>query len=329
MTVLVTGGAGYVGSHIVNYLLKHNLNVVVIDNLSTGHRQAVNSHARFYYGDIRNVSFLNRIFDKESIEVVIHLAAFSIVSKSMKNPLRYFDNNVNGFISLLKVMQKHQVKRIVFSSSASVYGIPKEVPIKETTACHPINPYGESKLIMENIAHWTQQAYGIQFVALRYFNVAGADLDGKIGEDHCPETHLIPIILKVALGKQKQLKIFGNNYPTRDGTNVRDYIHVVDLAKAHYLAMYWLLKDKPSEIFNLGSATGYSNYEMLYAARKITGRQIPAIDAPRRLGDPSVLIADPTKAKRILGWQPQYDDLIHIIGSAWNWMKNHPSGYSK
>ncbi|QBP17635.1 MULTISPECIES: UDP-glucose 4-epimerase GalE [Lactobacillaceae] len=328
-TILVTGGAGYIGSHTVDRLIHHGFDVVVVDNLMTGHRQAINSKARFYQGDIRDQDFLNQVFDRESIAGVIHFASVSIVPESMKNPLKYFDDNVKGTITLLEVMHKHHVKRIVFSSSAATYGEPKRIPIKETDPQIPTNPYGETKLMMEKIMQWSDQAYGIHFIALRYFNVGGAKLDGSIGEDHSPETHLIPIILQVALGKRSKLQIFGDDYPTKDGTNVRDYVHVLDLADAHILAMKRLLNGGHSDFFNLGSSTGFSNLQMLKAARDVTGKPIPAEMAPRRPGDPSTLIADSTKARKVLGWSPKYDDVHKIIGSAWRWARKHPNGYDK
>lgn len=328
MTVLVLGGAGYIGSHAVDRLVEKGDDVAVVDNLVTGHRAAVNPKARFYQGDVRDQDFLNDVFDKEDIEGIIHFAAFSVVPESMKKPLKYFDNNTAGMVSLLEVMNKHNVKRIVFSSTAATYGEPKQIPIKETDPQVPTNPYGESKLMMEKIMKWSDEAYGIKFVALRYFNVAGAKPDGSIGEDHHPETHLVPIILEVAAGERKELSIFGDDYPTKDGTNVRDYVHVVDLADAHILALEYLKAGHDSNAFNLGSSTGFSNKEMLEAARKVTGKEIPAKMAPRRAGDPSTLIAASDKARDILNWQPQYDNVEDIIRTAWNWKQSHPEGYA-
>ena len=329
MTVVVLGGAGYIGSHTVDRLVEKGYDVAVIDNLITGHRASVNSKARFYQGDIRDRAFLDEVFGKEeNIEGIIHFAAFSIVPESMSNPLKYFDNNTGGMITLLKAMKDHDIKRIIFSSTAATYGEPKQIPIKETDPQIPTNPYGESKLAMEKIMHWSDVAYGIKFVALRYFNVAGAKADGSIGEDHHPETHLIPIILQVAAGERDGLKIFGTDYPTKDGTNVRDYVHVVDLADAHILAFEYLKKGNDSNAFNLGSSTGFSNKEILEAAREATGQPIPAEDAPRRAGDPSTLIAASDKAREVLGWKPQYDDVKEIIKTAWNWKQTHPKGYN-
>jgi len=328
MTVLVLGGAGYIGSHAVDRLVEKGYDVAVVDNLVTGHRAAVNAKARFYEGDVRDQAFLDGVFDKEDIEGVIHFAAFSVVPESMKKPLKYFDNNTAGMVSLLEVMNKHNVKKIVFSSTAATYGEPKQIPIKETDPQVPTNPYGESKLMMEKIMRWSDEAYGIKFVALRYFNVAGAKEDGSIGEDHHPETHLVPIILEVAAGERDQLAIFGDDYPTKDGTNVRDYVHVVDLAVAHILALEYLKAGHESDAFNLGSSTGFSNKEMLEAARKVTGKEIPAKMAPRRAGDPSTLIAASDKARKTLNWQPRFDNVEDIIRTAWNWKQTHPAGYN-
>ncbi|MFD1672861.1 UDP-glucose 4-epimerase GalE [Agrilactobacillus yilanensis] len=327
MSILVLGGAGYIGSHTVDRLIEKGYDVAVIDNLITGHRLSVNPKARFYQGDIRDRGFLETVFNQEEIDGVIHFAAFSIVPESMAEPLKYFDNNTGGMITLLEAMHAHHISNIIFSSTAATYGEPKQIPIKETDPQVPTNPYGESKLAMEKIIKWADIAYGIKYTALRYFNVAGAKADGSIGEDHNPETHLIPIILEVAQGKRDKLKIFGDDYPTKDGTNIRDYVHVVDLADAHILAIQRLLDGGDSDAFNLGSSTGFSNKEILEAARKATDMAIPAEMAPRRAGDPSTLIADSTKARQVLGWAPQYDDVEKIIKTAWTWVNSHPEGY--
>lgn len=327
MAIAVLGGAGYIGSHMVDVLVAQHEDVVVIDSLVTGHKTAINKEARFYEGDVRDREFLKQVFSKENIEAVIHFAAFSIVPESMKDPLKYFDNNTYGIITLLEEMNAFNIKKIVFSSTAATYGEPKQIPIKETDPQVPTNPYGESKLTMEKIMHWADVAYGVKFVALRYFNVAGAKADGSIGEDHSPETHLIPIILQVAAGQRKGLQIFGDNYPTKDGTNVRDYVHVVDLAQAHLLALNYLRAGHDSNAFNLGSATGFSNLEILKMAREVTGKEIPAEIGPRRAGDPSTLIAASDKARDVLGWQPQYDSVKDIIATAWQWHSTHPNGY--
>lgn len=327
MSVLVLGGAGYIGSHTVDRLVEAGEDVAVVDNLITGHRQSVNSKARFYEGDVRDKEFMNQVFDQENVEGVIHFAAFSIVPESMQEPLKYFDNNTGGVITLLEVMKDHDVKKIVFSSTAATYGEPKSVPISENADQEPTNPYGASKLMMEQIMHWCDVAYGIKFVALRYFNVAGAKADGSIGEDHHPETHLVPIILEVAAGKRDKLIIYGNDYDTDDGTCIRDYVHVMDLADAHILALNYLREGNNSQAFNLGSSTGFSNLEMLQAARKATGQPIPAEMGPRRAGDPSTLVAASQAAREILNWQPQYDDVESIIATAWQWTQTHPNGY--
>ncbi|WP_373842109.1 UDP-glucose 4-epimerase GalE [Limosilactobacillus sp.] len=327
MAILVAGGAGYIGSHMVKDLVEHGQDVVVADNLSTGHRAAVNPKAKFYEGDIRDRKFLDKIFDNEDITAVVHFAAFSIVPESMKKPLKYFDNNTGGMITLLEAMRDHHVKYIVFSSTAATYGVPEHMPIKETDPQKPINPYGLSKLMMEKMIAWADKAYGIKFVALRYFNVAGAAPDGTIGEDHHPETHLVPIILQVAAGKRDELSIFGDDYNTPDGTNVRDYVHVMDLADAHILALKYLEAGNESNAFNLGSSTGFSNKQMLEAARDVTGKPIPAKMAPRRPGDPDSLVAASDKARTVLGWKPKYDDVHDIIATAWKWHSTHPKGY--
>ena len=327
MSILVVGGAGYIGSHMVKRLIEQGQEVVVVDNLSTGHRKAVDEKARFYEGDIRNHVFLKGVFDRENIDTVVHFAAFSIVPESMEKPLKYFDNNTAGMVALLEEMRDHDVKRIIFSSTAATYGVPEKSPIEETDRQAPINPYGESKLMMEKIIRWADQAYGIKFVALRYFNVAGAYPDGSIGEDHGPETHLTPIILQVAAGQRDQLKIFGDDYNTPDGTNVRDYVHVLDLVDAHILAINYLKAGNDSDVFNLGSSTGFSVKQMVEAAREVTGEPIPTEIAERRPGDPDSLIAASKKARDVLQWRPQYDDVKEIIQTAWNWKQQHPRGY--
>lgn len=327
MSILVVGGAGYIGSHMVKRLIEQGQEVVVVDNLSTGHRKAVDEKARFYEGDIRNHVFLKGVFDRENIDTVVHFAAFSIVPESMEKPLKYFDNNTAGMVALLEEMRDHDVKRIIFSSTAATYGVPEKSPIEENDRQAPINPYGESKLMMEKIIRWADQAYGIKFVALRYFNVAGAYPDGSIGEDHGPETHLTPIILQVAADQRDQLKIFGDDYNTPDGTNVRDYVHVLDLVDAHILAINYLKAGNDSDVFNLGSSTGFSVKQMVEAAREVTGEPIPAEIAERRPGDPDSLIAASQKARDVLQWQPQYDDVKEIIQTAWNWKQQHPRGY--
>ncbi|MBQ7267281.1 MAG: UDP-glucose 4-epimerase GalE, partial [Synergistaceae bacterium] len=276
MSVLICGGAGYIGSHNVRAFRQHGDDVIVVDSLETGHRASVPEDVKFYEGDIRNSETLARIFTENEIESVIHFCAYSLVGESVDKPLKYFDNNVGGMITLLEAMQKFDVKRIIFSSTAATYGEPKRVPILETDPTEPTNPYGESKRIMEKMMNWVSRRYDIRYVSLRYFNVAGAWHDGSIGEDHRCETHLIPLILQVPMGKREFIMVYGNDYPTDDGTCIRDYIHVEDLAKAHILALQYLRNGGESNIFNLGSGDGYSVMEMIKAARKVTGHPIPA-----------------------------------------------------
>lgn len=318
MAILVLGGAGYIGSHTVYELIGSGADVVVADNLETGHREAVHPQARFYQCDIRSRDFLDRLFQQEAIDAVIHFAANSLVGESMMNPLKYYDNNLCGTKVLLEAMVAHNVRKIVFSSTAATYGEPVNIPILETDPAHPTNTYGETKLAMERMFHWVGKAHGLRYVSLRYFNACGAHKSGKIGEMHQPETHLIPIILQVPLGKRKSVSIYGEDYDTRDGTCVRDYIHVTDLAQAHILAVEYLNRGGESDIFNLGNGVGFTVKEVIECARKVTGHPIPAISAPRRAGDPAQLVASSEKAKNILGWNPQYDDLETIIASAWN-----------
>lgn len=327
MTIAVLGGAGYIGSHAVDQLIEKKYDVVVIDNLQTGHEKAVHKKARLYKGDIRDKKFLSHVFETEKIEGVLHFAANSLVGESMKKPLEYFNNNVYGTQIVLETMQLYGIKNIVFSSSAATYGEPKELPIKEMADTNPENPYGETKLIMEKMLKWCDKAYGMKYVALRYFNVAGAKLNGLIGEDHTPESHLVPIILQTALGQREKISIFGDDYNTPDGTCIRDYVHVVDLVNAHILALNYLFEGNESNIFNLGSNSGYSVKEVVEAARHVTNKEITATIEPRRAGDPSTLIASSEKARSILGWEPKYTDIKEIIFSAWNWHVTHPAGY--
>ena len=328
MKVLVLGGAGYIGSHTVKALCEENIDVVVADNLVTGHIEAVDSRAKFYKGDIRDINFLDDLFSKEKIDAVIHFAAYSLVGESVTDPLKYYDNNLCGTKVLLESMVKNNVDKIVFSSTAATYGEPENIPILESDRTEPTNPYGETKLSMEKMFKWTANAHGLRFVSLRYFNACGADESGKIGEAHNPETHLIPIILQVPNGQREFVSIFGNDYPTKDGTCIRDYIHVTDLAQAHILAVKYLMNGGNSDIFNLGNGVGFSVREVIETARKVTGHPIPVKDAERRAGDPAQLIASSEKAKKVLGWKPEHDSLEEIIASAWNWHKNHPNGYT-
>lgn len=328
MAVLVTGGAGYIGSHAVAELLDAGEEVVVVDYLQQGHEQAVLG-GKLYVGDIRDAAFMDSVFEQNKIDSVIHFAAFSLVGESMSNPGKYYDNNVYGTQCLLDAMNRHGVSIIVFSSTAAVYGEPERVPIEETDLTQPTNTYGETKLTMEKMMKWYDQAHGIRYVSLRYFNAAGAHASGRIGEDHSPETHLIPLILEVPLGQREHVSIYGNDYPTEDGTCIRDYLHVSDLADAHLLALYRLREGKESAIYNLGSGKGFSVKEMIDVARRVTGHPIPALDVPRRAGDPAVLIASSDKAKKELGWKPKREKLEEIIESAWKWHQAHPQGYGE
>lgn len=326
MSILVLGGAGYIGSHAVYKLIDKGYEIVIVDNLQTGHKSAIHKRAKFYEGDIRNKEFLREVFKNETIDGVIHFAANSIVGESMVNPIKYFDNNVYGTQVLLEVMNEFNVKKIVFSSTAATYGEPKSIPITEEMETKPTNAYGETKLTMEKLMKWCDTAYGIKYISLRYFNVAGAR--GEIGEDHNPETHLIPLILSVALNKREFITIFGDDYDTEDGTCIRDYIHVEDLVEAHILAMDHLKKGENSNIFNLGSSKGFSVREVINAAREVTGHPIPEKSGIRRAGDPSILIASSEKAQKVLGWQPSRTSINKIINDAWTFHKNNPNGYN-
>lgn len=327
MAILVLGGAGYIGSHTVYELIDAGRDVVVADNLVTGFRQAVHPKARFYEVDIRNKKAMDALFEKEHIEGVIHFAASSQVGESMVDPLKYYDNNLWGTISLLESMVEHGVDKIVFSSTAATYGEPERVPILEYDRTQPTNCYGETKLAMEKMMSWTSRAHGLRYVALRYFNACGAHASGEIGEAHDPETHLIPVILQVPNGQREKISVFGEDYPTKDGTCVRDYIHVTDLARAHILALDYLIKGGENNVFNLGNGVGFTVKEVIDVARKVTGHAIPAESCPRRAGDPAQLVASSDKAKTVLGWKPQFNDLETIVSTAWAWHKAHPHGF--
>lgn len=329
MSVLVLGGAGYIGSHATSKLIENGYDVIVIDNLQTGHKEAICEGAKFYEGDIRDIDFLRGVFSKEKIQGIMHFAANSLVGESMTNPIKYFNNNVHGAEILLSAMNEFDIKYIVFSSTAATYGEPKQIPITEDTETCPTNPYGESKLMMEKMMKWCDKAYGTKYVALRYFNVAGAKETGKIGEDHSPETHLIPLVLQVPLGKRDAITIYGDDYDTEDGTCVRDYIHIEDLVDAHILALEYLFNKNTSNVFNLGSNNGFSVKEIIEVARKVTGHPIPAVLGERRAGDPSKLVASSAKAREILGWSPKKTSVEKIIQDAWNWHKNNPNGFNK
>lgn len=328
MKVLVLGGAGYIGSHTVHALAKSGAQVVVADNLETGHRQAVHKAATFYQGDIRDRAFVDDLFSKESVDAVIHFAANSLVPESMKDPLKYYNNNVYGTQVLLSSMVEHGVNNIVFSSTAATYGEPERVPILESDRTLPTNPYGETKLAMEKMFYWTNLAHGINYVSLRYFNACGAEESGMIGEAHRPETHLIPLVLQVPNGQRECIDICGTDYATPDGTCLRDYIHVSDLASAHILAAKYLIAGNESNVFNLGNGVGFSVREIIDAAEHVVGKPIHQHIAPRRAGDPAKLVASSEKAQSVLGWKPQYTDIERIIGTAWRWHKEHPHGYA-
>ena len=319
MRILVTGGAGYIGSVVSEQLVNDGHDVVVYDNLSKGHREAVVAGARFVEGDLLEADKLRSTLNQNRIEAVIHMAAFSLVGESVEAPAKYYQNNVVAGLVLLNAMRDSGVKRIVFSSTAATYGEPEAQPILESASNHPTNPYGESKLAFEKAMHWYERAYGLRYASLRYFNAAGAS--EKCGEDHDPETHIIPITLQVAAGRRTHVEIYGDDYPTADGTCIRDYIHVIDLARAHILALDIL--NERSAIYNLGcGGDGYSVRDVIDTARRVTGKDIPVRMGPRRPGDPAVLIASSDKIKSELGWQPQFQDLGVIIESAWRWMQS-------
>ena len=329
MKLLVLGGAGYIGSHTVSELLDIGHEVVIVDSLVTGYADAVNEKATFYQGDIRDKDFLDTLFSNEHIDAVIHFAAFSLVGESVINPLKYYENNLYGTKVLLESMINNNVDKIVFSSTAAVYGEPENIPISETNRTCPTNPYGETKLAMEKMISWTAKAHNLHYVSLRYFNACGAHKSGKIGEAHNPESHLIPLILQVPNGKREYVSVYGTDYDTEDGTCIRDYIHVTDLAKAHILAVEYLMNGGTNEIFNLGNGVGYSVREVIETARTVTGHPIMEKEEPRRAGDPARLVASGQKAKEILGWEPEIKDLADIISSAWNWHSKHPNGYER
>jgi UDP-glucose 4-epimerase len=326
MKILVLGGAGYIGSHTVYKLIDKGYDVVVVDSLETGYEKAIHPNAKFYKGDIRNKYFLDEVFANEKIDAIIHFAANSLVGESTKKPLKYYNNNVYGTSVLLEAMINNKVDKIIFSSTAAVYGEPKNVPILETDDTNPLNPYGETKLAMERMIHWMAKASNLRYVSLRYFNVCGAHKDAIIGESHNPETHLIPLILKVPLGQSECINVYGDDYDTKDGTCIRDYIHVDDLADAHILALEYLIDGNDSNIFNLGNGLGYSVKEVIDTTESVTGKEINKTITPRREGDPAVLVASNEKAKTVLGWEPKYD-LEYIIKTAYEWHKNNPNGF--
>jgi len=316
--ILVVGGAGYIGSHMVKALLDHGARVVTLDDLSRGNSDLLPG-GEFRKGDLGNLQILEDIFSQNNVDAVMHFAAHSIVPESMKYPLKYYENNVAKTIILLQAMAQHGIKYFIFSSSAAVYGEPSTVPIKETHACQPINPYGMGKRMIEQVLKDSDATYGLKYVSLRYFNAAGADNSGMIGERHSPETHLIPLVLKAALGEIDQIKIFGTDYPTPDGTCIRDYIHVSDLIQAHLLALEMLLGGGESAVYNLGNCRGYSVRDVINTGQLVTGRHIPIVEGERRPGDPAVLVANSDKIRSELGWEPMYGDLEDMVRTAWIW----------
>ena len=324
MAILVCGGAGYIGSHVNKALSQMGYETVVFDNLVYGHREAVKWGA-FVQGDLKNVEEIEAIFQRFPIEVVFHFAAYAYVGESVTDPEKYYFNNVANTLNLLHVMKKHGCDKIIFSSTCATYGEPEQGPITEDMPQKPINPYGASKLMIERILKDYGSAYGLQYAVLRYFNAAGADPDGEIGEDHDPETHLIPLILDAASGKRQDVKVFGTDYPTRDGSCIRDYIHVMDLASAHILALQYLEKDGASDFFNLGNALGTSVLEVVDAVKRVTGREFTVVRTGRRAGDPAELVGSSEKAKRILGWKPRYAEIDTIVAHAWKWHRMEKS----
>ncbi|MGQ9457593.1 MAG: UDP-glucose 4-epimerase GalE [Anaerolineae bacterium] len=323
MRILVTGGAGYIGSVVVAELIQAGHDVVVLDNLSQGHRAAVPPQAVFVKGDLGDRTLLNHLFRTHPVEAVMHFASRTLVGESMQNPFLYVGENVCNGVNLLETAVRHGVRRFILSSTANLFDQPRRIPIDEEEEIIPGSPYGESKYLLERILRWLDRIYGLRYASLRYFNAAGCT--PSLGEDHRPETHLIPILMQVALGKRSHLEIYGTDYPTRDGTCVRDYIHVVDLALAHILALEAL--DRGSRVYNLGNGQGFTVREVLETAREVTGRPIPAVEGPRRPGDPAVLVASAERIRQELGWQPRYPDLRDIVASAWEWHRTHPDGY--
>jgi UDP-glucose 4-epimerase len=330
-TILVTGGAGYIGSHTVKTLEEKGYQVIILDNLVYGHQDLVKNclRAKLIVGDIKNRTLLDRLFNQYSIDAVVHFAAYAYVGESMVKPAKYYDNNVVGTLTLLDSMLAASVKKLVFSSTCATYGIPQQIPVPENHPQNPINPYGSSKLMVEKILADYSAAYDLKSVCFRYFNAAGAEPTGLLGEDHEPETHLIPLILLTALGQREAISVFGTDYPTPDGTCIRDYIHVLDLAKAHVLGLEYLLAGGESETFNLGNGNGFSVKETIEAAKQVTGQTISVKYCDRRPGDPPILVGSSAKARKILGWQPQYSDLKQIIAHAWQWhQKRHAANDS-
>jgi UDP-glucose-4-epimerase GalE len=324
--ILVVGGAGYIGSHMCKYLSQRGYVPIVLDNLVCGHRQAV-KWGPFFEGSMDDSNLLRRIFLEYPVSSVMHFAAFCYVGESVTEPAKYYHNNVASTIALLEVMVEEKIPNFIFSSSCATYGEPEKIPIPEDHLLNPINPYGRTKLMVEQILEDFRGGYGLESVCLRYFNAAGADSDGEVGEDHDPETHLIPLVLETALGQRPQIDVFGDDYPTKDGTCIRDYIHIEDLAQAHLLALERLLNGQPGGVYNLGNGEGYSVKEVINVARKTTGKPIPVRVTERRPGDPAVLVGSSEKATSELGWKPQFPELETIIQTAWNWHKTNPKGF--
>ena len=325
MKVLVGGGAGYIGSVCVANLLAEGHDVAVVDNLSHGHRSAVSARAHFFAGDIGDEQFLHTVFREYQPDAVMHFCALSSAAESVSDPLTYYHNNVAAGLALLRIMKAHAVDRLIFSSSAAVYGEPSSTPIDETAPALPVNPYGRTKLVFEQILADCARAWGLRAIALRYFNAAGAT--PQLGEDHRPETHLIPIVLETVLGRREAVTVYGDDYPTRDGSCVRDYIHVADLARAHVLALEHLDRVAGVEHFNLGNGAGFSVFEIIRAAETVTGSDVRVHRGSRRAGDPAILVASSEKIRSVLGWQPDHPDIHDIIASAWEWKRKHPDGY--
>jgi UDP-glucose 4-epimerase len=323
MKILVTGGAGYIGSVVVEELLRQGDQVTVFDNLFQGHRAAVHPQAEFILGDLADAEALNQLFAWQNFDGVMHFASYTLVGESVQQPLKYVGDNVTNGLNLLRAMVHHGVHRFILSSTANLFDQPEQMPITEEERIIPGSPYGESKFILERILYWLDRTHGLHYAALRYFNAAGATTER--GENHNPETHLIPLVLQVALGQRDQISVYGSDYPTRDGTCVRDYIHVLDLAQAHILALRAL--DGGSRTYNLGNGQGYTVREVIDTARQVTGHPIPSVDGPRRPGDPPELVAGSERIRCELGWQPRHLDLRDIVQSAWDWHEAHPNGY--
>lgn len=328
MAVLVTGGLGYVGSHAVKMLMERGESVVALDDLVFGHKEA-SSGSEIVIGDIGDKELLRKIFSNHTIDSVMHFAAFADVGESVADPQKYYITNVSKSLAMLEVMLEFGIKIMIFSSSAATFGEPTQIPIPEDHPKDPTNPYGRSKLMLEEILKEYEHAYGLRSISFRYFNASGADPSGLIGEDHKPEHHIIPLVLEVAMGRREKFSMFGTDWPTPDGTCIRDYVHVTDLAQAHVLGLDALRKGKGTTVYNLGNGSGYSNRQVIATAEEVTGKKINVVDAPRRPGDPAVLVASSKKAVEELGWSPKYPDLKTIIETAWNWHSNHPNGYGK